>query len=242
MNVVIQLFLYDLQKCSTSYERQRKENRIQEFASVLCFNLANPYVKSVHVLCESQSAADYYQYVTNEYSTKAVFTVVGHQPTYKEIMEYVKKTFVEKEIVCVMNADIFFNSENDYLLIEKHLQPHHLFSLTRHEFTDTGHKTHTAESCPFTVGGGSSDTFIFYTPLRENLDISKMDFRQNLFGAEGVFMKPWSDAGYEIWNPCDDIITVHLHQGRIHFETYATINNDSNSVINLKTPLPQPLA
>lgn len=238
MNVVIQLFLYDLQKCSTPYERQRKEIRIQEFATVLRLNLANPYIKSVHVLCESQSAADYYEVVANEYSTKAVFTVVGHQPTYKEIMEYVKKTFVEKEIVCVMNGDIFFNSENDHLLIEKHLQPHHLFSLTRHELTDSGHKTHTAESCPFTVNGGSSDTFIFYTPLRENLDLSKMDFRQNLFGAEAVFMKPWSDAGYEIWNPCDDIVTLHLHEGRIHFERYATIDNPSNAVYNPKTPLP----
>jgi hypothetical protein len=238
MNVVIQLFLYDFSKCKNDYEKMRKEIRVKEFAAVLRMNLANPHIKSVHSLCETQEAADYFSAVANELSHKAVFTVIGHQPTYKELVDYVKETFQTREIVCIMNGDIFFNSEKDHLLIEKHLQPNHLFSLTRHEITDTGHQTHTAESCPFTVNGGSSDTFIFYTPLPDTLDTTKMDFRQNLFGAEAVFMKPWADAGYEIWNPCDDILTLHLHQDRIHFERYATIDNPTNAVYNPKTPLP----
>ena len=238
MNVVIQLFLYDLEKCSNPYERERKELRIQEYATVLRLNLSNQHIKTVHVLCETESAANYYHAVANGYIHKAVFTVVGHQPTYKEIVEYVRQTFTTKEIVCIMNGDIFFNSENDHLLIEKYLKPNHLFSLTRHEITDVGHKTHTPESCPFTVNGGSSDTFIFYTPLPDTLDTSQMNFRQNLFGAEAVFMKPWSHAGYEIWNPCDDIITLHLHEGRIHFQQYATIDNPTNAVYNPKTALP----
>jgi hypothetical protein len=65
-----------------------------------------------------------------------------------------------------------------------------------------------------------------------------MDFCQNLFGAENVFMKVWVDAGYEIWNPCDHIITLHLHQDRIHFQQYATIDTPENRVYNLKTSLP----
>lgn len=238
MNVVIQLFLYDLNNCKSDYERARKEIRVQEFGTVLRANLENYHIKSVHILAETQEAANYFHTVAGEYVNKTVFTVVGHQPTYKEIVDYVKKTFTTKEIVCIMNGDIFFNSQNDHLLIEKYLQPNYLFSLTRHELTDIGHKTHTAESCPFTINGGSSDTFIFYTPLPDTLDTSKMDFRQNLFGAEAVFMKPWADAGYQIWNPCDDIITLHLHEGRIHFERYATIDNPTNAVYNPKTPLP----
>ena len=216
----------------------RKELRIQEFGTVLRMNLSNPYIKSMHVLCETEEASGFYQAVANEFAHKAHFTVVGHQPTYKEMVEYVKKTFVEKEIVCIMNGDIFFNSDKDHILIEKHLRPNYLFSLTRHEISDPGHKTHNLETCPFTGNGGSSDTFIFYTPVPEKLDTSKFDFRQNLFGAENVFMKAWVDAGYEIWNPCDDIITLHLHKDRIHFEKYATINNDENAIHNWKTTLP----
>jgi hypothetical protein len=238
MNVVIQLFLYNLSNCKNEYERMRKELRVEEYTRVLLINLSNPDIKSIHVLCEDNTALEFYKRSTEDYASKIFFTLVGHQPTYKEIMEYVKATFLTKEIVCIMNADIFFNSTNDTYLIQKHLRPNYLFSLTRHEITDEGHKTHNLETCPFTGNGGSSDTFIFYTPLRDTLDITHMDFRQNLFGAEAVFEKFWVDAGYEMWNPCDDIITLHLHRDRIHFEQYAKINTPENSAANWKTPLP----
>mgnify|MGYP006281997829 CR=1 FL=1 len=237
MNVVIQLFLYDFTKCKNPYEQMRKEIRVKEFSCVLLKNCADPYIEKVHILCETQEAAHYFSTVTRDYSEKTVFVLVGHQPTYKEIVEYVAHTIPPNKLTCIMNADIYFNSAKDHQLIQQYLQRHHLFSLTRHEITDEHHSICSLDTCPFT-GGGSSDTFIFYTPLRENLDTSKMDFRQNLFGAEAVFMKPWADAGYEIWNPCGDIVTLHLHQDRIHFERYATIDNPNNAVYNLKTPLP----
>lgn len=238
MNVVIQLFIYDLEKCADPYEKLRKELRLREYGTVLLMNLQNPSIKSIHILFESESAVQFYSRLLEAFRSKIVYSIVGHQPTYKEIVDYVKQTFPTKEIVCIMNADIFFNSQKDHEIIEKYLKPNYLFSLTRHEISDEGHKTHTSETCPFTVGGGSSDTFIFYTPLSDSLDTTKMDFRQNLFGAEAVFMKAWVDAGYEIWNPCDDIITLHLHQDRYHFERYATIDNPTNAVYNYKTSLP----
>ncbi len=240
MNVVIQLFLYDWSKCRSDAERLRKELRILEYGSVLLQNCADPNIKKVHVLCETQEAADYYESISAQFSHKTVFVNHGKQPTYQELMEYIKKTFTSKEIVCLMNADMFFNSERDHELIQKHLGQNDLFALTRHEITDDGHKTHTNETCPFTVHGGSCDTFIFYTPLPDTLDLSKMNFRQNLFGAEAVFMKAWVDAGYKLLNPCDEIITLHQHQGRVHFETYATIDTPTNSVMNFKTFLSNP--
>lgn len=239
MNVVIQLFLYDLERSRHQYEVMRKQLRIQEFGTVFHMNLQNPKIKSIHVLCETEAAADHFRAVAlSANREKAVFTVMGHQPTYKELVDYVKDTFKEKELVCIMNGDIYFNSVSDIERIETYLQPHHLFSLTRHEITNDGHTYHTLETCPFTGNGGSSDTFIFYTPLPDTLDTSKMNFCQNLIGAEAVFMKPWVDAGYEIWNPCDDIITLHLHQDRIHFESYATIDTAENAAYNPKTTLP----
>lgn len=237
MNVVIQLFLFDFSRCTHSVERTLKEHRLQEYCQTLRINLADSHIKSIHVLCENEEAHQYFNDIVQN-SSKVFFEVVGHQPTYKEIMEYVRKTFLTKEIVCIMNGDIFFNSELDHILIQTHLQKNHLFALTRHELTDKGHTIHTLETCPFTGNGGSSDTFIFYTPLPETLDISRMDFRQNLFGAEAVFEKFWVDAGYELWNPCDDIITLHLHHNRIHFEQYDKINTPENSAANWKTSLP----
>lgn len=238
MNVVIQLFLYDLSTCKSEYEESRKRLRIWEYSTVLMKNCQDTQIQRIHVLCESEEALKYYRDLTYEYCEKMTFVLVGHQPTYKEIVQYVKQTIPPNEIVCIMNADMFFNSAKDHTLIQKHLKQNHLFALTRHEITNEGHTIHGEESCPFTVHGGSCDTFVFRTPLSENLDLSKMDFRQNLFGAEGVFMKIWVDAGYTLLNPCDHIITLHLHRDRVHFEQYKTIDTPENSVLNLKTPLP----
>lgn len=238
MNVVIQLFLYDLSKCNNEYELLRKKIRISEYTAVLLKNCEDKHIKKIYVLCEDDVSLLFYREITLDYSHKTVFVNVGHQPTYKEIVEYVSNTIPPNELVCIMNADIFFNSESDHQLIQKYLQKNHFFALTRHEITNEGHTIHGEESCPFTVHGGSCDTFVFYTPISEKFDTSKVNFRQNLFGAEAVFIKTWLDAGYTMWNPCDEIITLHLHRDRIHFEKYDTINTDENSVLNLKTPLP----
>lgn len=238
MNLVIQLFLYNLENCKSEYERKRKEIRIEEYSIVLLKNCQDKHIKRIFVLCESKEAMSYYSHITREYESKLVFVLLGHQPTYKEIVEYINYSIPSNEIVCIMNADIFFNSEKDHILIQKYLQKDYLFALTRHEITDEGHTIHGEESCPFTVHGGSCDTFIFYTPISPRFEPSRVDFRQNLFGAEAVFIKAWLDAGYQMWNPCDEIITLHLHRDRIHFEKYDTINTDKNSVLNLKTPLP----
>ena len=72
MNVVIQLFLYDWSKCSNPYEKMRKEFRIQEFATVLRLNLSNPHIKSIHILCETQDASDFYESVANEFIHESI--------------------------------------------------------------------------------------------------------------------------------------------------------------------------
>lgn len=237
MNIVIQLFLYDWSACKSNFEFLRKQHRVNEYTQVFLKNLEDPNIKSIHVLCEDQIAEDYFKKVAEPYSSKAIFLVVGHQPTYREIMEYVKRTFPPNELICVMNGDIYFRSEKDHSLIKEYIKPNYLFALTRHEITNEGHTVCNLDTCPFT-GGGSCDTFLFLTPLADSLEIETVGFRQNLFGAENVFMKMWHTAGYEIWNPCGDIVTLHLHEGRVHFEAYDKINTEENCVLNLRTPLP----
>lgn len=237
MNCLIQLFLYNWSVCKTPQERQQKEHRIKEYSEVFFRNLRDPSIKRLHVFCEDQAAFDYYSKLAEPFGDKVVFQVVGHQPTYKEFMDYCVRVFPVNEIVCIMNGDIYFRSERDHELIRSHLRPNILFALTRHEITDESHSICSLATCPFTAGG-SCDTFIFQTPVHANLDLSTFNFRQNIFGAENVFMKAWHDVGYTISNPCSDIITLHLHKGRLHFERYATINTPANSIQNVRTSLP----
>ena len=236
MNVVIQLFVFRFDDSMTPFEMAAKTQRLREYIVTLQNNINDPYIKHIYVLCESEEAMLFYS--ANVDTTKLSFYLIGHQPTYKEIMQFIKDTLPSNEIVCLMNGDMFFNSEKDHQLIRKHLQKHQIFALTRHEITDDNHQTHNLDTCPFTGNGGSADVFLFYTPLRDTLNLSKMDFHQNLFGAEAVFLKPWEEAGYEIWNPWDDILTLHLHTNRLHFKQYDTINTPENSTANWKTGLP----
>ena len=238
MNAILQLFTYDLENCSNEIERQKKAFRQHELNTCLLRNSSNPYIKSIHIFVDTLKTKDFYLNIIEQFKNKIIFVEHGKQPTYSELVLYVSKTFIDGETVCIMNSDVFFNSPNDNVLIEKIVRPKRLISLTRHEFTDQDHTICTSETCNFTGNGGSSDVFIFQAPVPKEFNYSSVNHIQNLFGAEAVFHKAWHDCGYEICNPCDDIKTIHLHRGRVHFELYKYVDTPENSITNWKTQMP----
>ena len=240
MNVIIQLFMYDFAMCKTQWELERKQLRLQEYAICLLHNCMNKSVKSIHIFVDTEYARRFYSEFTKQFDTKATFVLHEKQPTFKDLVEYAMKTFSNDELVCIMNSDIVFNSEKDNLLIQKIAKPKRLISLTRHELTDEKHTICNPQTCAFIGWGGSSDVFIFTMPIDPRFNLDSIDHKQNMFGAENVFHKAWVDCGYEIVNPCDDIIIVHIHKDRLHFETYDRIDKEggSNAYYNLKTKLP----
>lgn len=236
MHCVLQLFLYDLETCHP-HERAMKQYRQQELEWCFIQNLSDENIEKLHIFFESQKAMDHYMSISTR-TGKCVPILFGRQPTYKDLMMYVRQTFLQDEIVCIMNADMFFRSVVDHKLIRKHLGKQMLFALTRHEITDLGHTIHGEETCPFTVHGGSADVFLFRAPVSAEFDVDLVDHRQNVFGGENVFCYAWHKAGYQILNPCDDIITLHMHRNRHHFQQYPTIGTEETRFLNLKTPLP----
>jgi hypothetical protein len=235
MNIVIQLYQYDINTVSSIYQYRQKIVRQMELQECLVRNLNNSIVKSIHILVESYNDINYYKQFTDSFEEKVRYVVIGHQPTYKEFLLYVKETFQPGEVVSIMNSDMYFNSTFNYDLLQRKLTEKMMIALTRHEFTDEHHTICHEGSCPFTVHGGSCDTFIFKTPISENVDVNLVDHKQNLFGGENVFMNAWVKAGYEILNPCDQLITVHRHEGRVHLEKYDTIGTEETRFLNLKT-------
>lgn len=234
MNVIIQLFVYDFANCKSEWERNRKQLRLRETSYCLFRNSNDASIESIHIFVDTQEALDYYSQYANE---KVKFILHGKQPTYKDLVKYAIDTFSSGKLVCIMNSDIIFNSEKDHELIRKIAKPKRLISLTRHELTDDTHSICSGKTCEFSQWGGSSDTFIFTMPIEAGFQLNSIDHKQNMFGAENVFHKAWVDCGYEICNPCDDIITIHIHRDRVHFESYETINTENNSVANMKTKL-----
>jgi hypothetical protein len=237
MNVLIQLFVYDARLVKNEHDAMLKQNRLQEQAYCLLKNCYDPNIKSIHIFHDTPEAKEFYTNVSKFFPEKVVYVYHGKQPTYKELVQYASQTFQEGELVCIMNSDIFFNSSKDHELIRQIARPKRLISLTRHEFTNEGHSICTSETCNFTGNGGSSDVFIFQMPVPAEFPYDSVDHKQNLFGAESVFHKAWTDCGYDLVNPCDDIKTIHLHKGRIHFEAYKYVDTPENGVSNWKTRL-----
>lgn len=196
----------------------------------------------MHIFVDSEDALKFFSNVINEeeLKRKIKFILFGKQPTYKDFLDYSRDTFADGEIVCIMNADIIFNSQKDHEIIRNIAKPKQLISLTRHELTNDEHTVCTAETCPFTVYGGSSDVFIFTMPLDDQFKTKDLDYKQNILGIEPIVHQAFVDCGYVLVNPCDDIITLHIHRNRIHFDKYDDIikeDNQNHKYTNLKTKL-----
>ena len=59
MDVILQLFRYDLDNCSNETERQKKETRQNELVVCLLRNSSNPYIKSIHIFVDTQNTKEF---------------------------------------------------------------------------------------------------------------------------------------------------------------------------------------
>jgi hypothetical protein len=247
MNVVIQTFLYKASQGASQQEILLKQQRQHEIDICFQVNCHHPAVKKMYVLCETHDALIYYQELSREVEEKMYFVMYGHQPTYKEFLEFIHETIPNNEIVCIMNSDIYFHTSFQASFVEKHLQEKMIFGLTRHEHSDLSHTTCNEETCPLVyLHRGSHDTFLFRTPIPSEIDLSTINNKQNLFGSENIFLHAWNKAKCKVLNPCHELITIHLHRGRVYFQDYKRINvgreyfcdkeecpEDSNTLIKL---------
>ena len=225
MNVVIQSFLYKPKSSSDVNEILLKKQRQQEIDICFQINSHHPAVKRMYVLCETPETIEYYKNLTRDVEEKMNFILFGHQPTYKEFLEFVKDNIPEKEVVCIMNSDIYFHESVDFSFIKRHLKDNMIFGLTRHEHTNLDHSECNSDTCSLVyLHRGSHDTFIFRTPIPSAIDLDSINNRQNLFGSENVFLHAWNKAKWTVKNPCHQMKTVHLHRNRVYFENYPRIN------------------
>ena len=225
MNVIIQTFLYKSSPTATQQEVYLKQQRQREIDICFQVNSHHPAVKKMYVLCETHDALLYYKELSKDVNDTMCFVMYGHQPTYKEFLEFVRDTIPDNELVCIMNSDIYFHESFQVPFIQKHLQQRMIFGLTRHEHSDIGHTVCTKETCPLVyVHRGSHDTFLFRTPIPIEINLGNINNRQNLFGSENIFLHAWNEANCKVLNPCYELVTIHLHRDRVYFQEYERIN------------------
>lgn len=226
MDLVIQLYLYNWEAEQSSYHKQAKRMRQYEINECFLRNLHHPFIQTVHVLCDTETTLNYYTSLAKEYQkdTKCVFIHHGKQPTYAEFLQYVRQTLPENHIVCIQNSDIYIDHAMSQEFLTRMLTPQTLIALTRHEHTDETHTECSLSTCPLIWNYmGSHDTFIFRTPLPPELSLHTLQYHQNVYGGETLFMKAFKDAGLTLKNPCFDVRIFHRHFQRVTFSSYPTL-------------------
>jgi hypothetical protein len=226
MELVIQLYLYAIDKEQDPYRRYMKEIRQMEIDECFARNLHHPLITQIHILCDTEETKKYYENMSVQLrkQMKCTFILHNKQPTYAEIVDYVAKNIESNKLVCIQNSDIYIDHSLSKDFLESNILSNSLIALTRHEHTDETHSKCDITTCPLIWDyQGSHDTFIFRTPVSENFNYTYVDIPQNVYGAETIFMKAWKDTGKTLFNPCFDISIFHRHMNRVSFEAYKTV-------------------
>jgi hypothetical protein len=216
MELIIQLFRYKDRNYAT-------ENREREFIRCFSENLSRSFVNKVHVFLENPADENFFREASGNYSTKCSFIRFGSQPTYKNLLEYAD-SLPDYTIFCIMNSDILLDETMDINLVTKHVCGMNGFGLTRHEYTTPAHEVCNMDTCIYLHDySGSHDMFMLQTPLLKTIDLNAIDFNQDTGGAEAIFQRTLSQAGYKLKNPAYQIRGFHIHSPRYYFKEYPVI-------------------
>ena len=222
MELIIQLFQYSYNENEDNYMIHCKNTRQSEYNNCLLKNLEHKYVNKIHIFVQNRDDEEYFKNIVGSYIDKCKFILFQRgQPHYKDLIQYAY-TLPDNTVISIMNGDIFFDEEIEFDVIDKYVHKNQMFALSRHEYTTENHTICKKDTCPFIWKwiGGSADTFIMRTPIMNNINLDTIDHKQNIGGAEGVFLKNLNIAGYYIWNASIQIRTIHLHRIRSSLESY----------------------
>jgi hypothetical protein len=189
------------------------------------------FPERAELMKSSRSSSNQSSSISNAeiFSSCITARVVGHQPTYAEILEFASSRPFHGELVAVANADIvlrntdrlnraaFASEKPSGVLSDKPLAL--ALSVSVHPGLTCAKKTSPKSAepnmCASYAQGFSWDAHIFMSPL--TVDFNLLEYLlpipvfPNALGAENRVGFMLTAAGYEVRNPCLDIVAEHWH-------------------------------
>lgn len=194
------------------------EERNNELTTTLIKNIESPFVEKIHLFIDDDESYDKLKELFNSYleNEKIVIIEKGKKPLYSDFFYYANNSLKNK-ICMVTNSDIYINRVDEKLIIN--LPSNTIYALTRHEYD---------MSCPLINRyQGSHDSFIFKSPLLPKDFIDNLKFTQHNWGSEAKLLQELYKHNIKIFNPCKQIIIVHLHKSDIREENRKWIAHHS---------------
>lgn len=180
--------------------------RNKELRDSLLKNMAFPLVKKIHLFIDDNLSKKALDIITdkNPNKNKIVIISIGKKPMYSDLFEYAINK-CKNEICMVTNSDIYL-LKCEKVLLDKLLNNNWIYALTRHEHNLT---------CPLINKYlGSHDSFLFKSPIDAKI-VNNIKHFQHIWGSEAVVIDELFKLKYQVFNPCKQIMIVHLHSSQL---------------------------
>jgi len=164
-------------------------------------NIQNIFVKKIHLFVDDDNALKVLNNINN---SKIVVVKVGIHAKHSDYFVYASNNLTN-EVCMVANSDIIINKMDEKLLNKVNLNKI-CYALTRYEHD---------MSCPLILQySGSHDAYIFKSSKLSN-NIELINYYPNMIGIETRIIKYMIESGYQVYNPCKQIIIMHIHKSEV---------------------------
>jgi hypothetical protein len=202
---------YIINKTEEKITDEKITQRNNELLECLYHNLNNDLVEKIHLYVDDIKSLN--SAIQMDKYNKIIIIGVGKQPTYYEMFKYSIDN-LNNSICMISNSDIYLY-KCDLKVLSK--LENNIFALSRHEYN---------LKCEV-LGWGSHDAFIFKPCYLSYEILQGMNHEQNVAGSDDNIVNILCDNGFKLYNPCFEIMLIHLHSS--NHRTY-----DANKIANGK--------
>jgi len=169
-----------------------------EIRDCLTRNANASYFDEVHVICEDTEAETFVR--ANYPETVKIHRVLA-RPTYKVMMNFTETDARDGDINILANSDIIFTAS---ILMLRYIEmANTAICLQRWE--------HENDRVSIHIKNTDQDVWCWKNQIE---DIDSFDFHMGVPGCDNRLAYELKSMGYNIVNPCIDIVAVHSHKNR----------------------------
>ena len=189
----------------------KTRNLIRQKELDFCFinNILNQFINTIHCFI---SEDDYKTLeITHE---KIKFIVINERPTYYDYFKYSYDNIPYNHIVVIGNSDIYYDSS--LRLLHEVLGENDVFALTR--WGADGNIVEGNNIKIYQNARCSQDAWIYRSKIK-NLESMDCKFNFGINACDNRIAYEFHNNGYNVSNPCLDIIINHYHTSQVRNET-----------------------
>jgi len=177
-----------------SYFISDNNQRNYEIETSLVKNIDLEFINKIYLFSEYKFDKDYFNC-----SDKIELISTNIRSTYSDMFLFVKKNKMEKDINIISNADIYFDNS---ILNSLNIKYDECYALTRYDNGELHDRPEVTQ-----------DAWIFKNVNNKLIKNSKIQL--GIPGCDNFIAAVFKESGYNIYNPCYDIIINHIHESNI---------------------------